>query len=75
MLEWLFSEPLAVGSLAPDFTADDEQGNQVTLSGLRGRNVVLIFYPGDDTLVCTASSVSFATVGMRRGIAIRWSSG
>jgi thioredoxin-dependent peroxiredoxin len=42
-----------VGSLAPDFTLSDDTGQSVTLSALRGRNVVLIFYPGDETYVCT----------------------
>ena len=49
----LFSNPLPVGSLAPDFTLTDDTGQSVTLSDLRGRNVVLIFYPGDETYVCT----------------------
>ena len=59
MLDWLFSEPLPVGSAAPDFTAADEQGKPVTLSALRGHNVVLIFYPGDDTSVCTRQLCEF----------------
>ncbi|NTU53812.1 MAG: peroxiredoxin [Chlorobiaceae bacterium] len=42
------------GLKAPDFTLPDGAGNQVTLSELRGRKVLLIFYPGDDTPVCTA---------------------
>jgi thioredoxin-dependent peroxiredoxin len=49
----LFSDPLPVGSAAPDFTLSDDTGHSVTLSELRGRNVVLVFYPGDDTYVCT----------------------
>ena len=49
MLSWLFSDPLPVGTRAPDFSLSDDAGQQVTLSGLRGRNVVLVFYPGDDT--------------------------
>jgi peroxiredoxin Q/BCP len=45
---------LAVGSKAPDFTLSDSKGNAVTLSSFEGRtNVVLVFYPGDDTPVCT----------------------
>lgn len=59
MLEWLFSDPLPVGSPAPDFTAADQDGNSVTLSRLRGHNVVLIFYPGDDTTVCTKQLCEF----------------
>jgi peroxiredoxin Q/BCP len=59
MLAWLFSDPLPVGSPAPDFTASDEQGAEITLSRLRGRNVALIFYPGDDTTVCTRQLCEF----------------
>ena len=49
MLSWLFSNPLPVGSAAPDFTAQDDGGRTVTLSSLRDSYVVLVFYPGDDT--------------------------
>src|ERR1043165_3991708 len=59
MLSWLFSDPLAIGTQAPDFTAGDEQGHEVALSRLRGHNVVLIFYPGDDTTVCTRQLCEF----------------
>jgi thioredoxin-dependent peroxiredoxin len=59
MFNWLFSDPLPTGSQAPDFTARDEHGGNVTLSGLRGRNVVLVFYPGDDTTVCTTQLCEF----------------
>lgn len=46
---------LSPGSVAPDFSLPDEQGNVVTLSSFRGgQPVVLIFYPGDQTPVCTA---------------------
>jgi peroxiredoxin Q/BCP len=40
---------LTVGEQAPDFTAVTDDGSQLTLSGLRGRVVVLFFYPKDDT--------------------------
>jgi peroxiredoxin len=42
-----------VGSIAPDFTLKDETGKDVTLSSLRGRNVVLMFYPLAFSGVCT----------------------
>jgi mycoredoxin-dependent peroxiredoxin len=42
-----------IGDIAPDFTLADENGEQVTLSQLRGRNVVLVFYPLDFSPVCT----------------------
>ena len=38
-----------VGENAPDFTLDNDQGSPVTLSSLRGKKVVLFFYPKDDT--------------------------
>jgi peroxiredoxin Q/BCP len=53
MLGWLFSDPLPVGAEAPDFTLADEAGRLVSLSALRGKNVVLVFYPGDDTPGCS----------------------
>lgn len=59
MLEWLFCDPLPVGSPAPAFTLPDEQGNLVSLENLRGRNVVLVWYPGDDTPVCRAQLCEF----------------
>jgi len=39
--------------MAPDFTLKDGDGNDWTLSEQRGKTVVLLFYPGDDTPVCT----------------------
>jgi peroxiredoxin Q/BCP len=58
-LSWLWSDPLPVGTHAPDFTLQDESGRTIRLSGLRGRNVVLVFYPGDDTSVCTKQLCQF----------------
>ncbi len=40
---------LKEGDSAPDFTAKDESGNDLTLSDLKGRRVALFFYPKDDT--------------------------
>lgn len=42
-----------VGSEAPDFALRDENGQEVTLSSLRGRNVVLIFFPAAFSGLCT----------------------
>jgi peroxiredoxin Q/BCP len=53
MISRLFSRPLAEGSPAPDFTLKTAEGETVTLSALRGREVLLVWYPGDDTTVCT----------------------
>ena len=44
---------IEVGQAAPDFTLVDEENTKVTLSELRGRNVVLVFYPLDFSAVCT----------------------
>jgi peroxiredoxin Q/BCP len=60
MLSFLFPPPpLAPGTLAPDFTLTDQDGGTVTLSKLRGRNVVLVFYPHDQTPVCTKQLCEF----------------
>lgn len=42
-----------IGDTAPDFTLPDGNGNKWTMSEHRGKVVVLMFYPGDDTPVCT----------------------
>lgn len=42
-----------IGESAPDFTLKDGDGNDWTLSDYKGKPVVLLFYPGDDTPVCT----------------------
>ena len=42
-----------VGSQAPDFTLRNEEGQEVQLSSLRGRNVVLVFYPLAFSSLCT----------------------
>src|SRR5437868_8591244 len=48
--------PLAPGDPAPDFTLPDQDGNPVTLSQLRGKTVVLYFYPKADTPGCTTQA-------------------
>jgi peroxiredoxin Q/BCP len=50
---------LKEGDIAPDFTAKDQNGNDVTLSGFKGKNVILYFYPKDDTPGCTLEACSF----------------
>jgi peroxiredoxin Q/BCP len=44
---------LKEGDKAPNFTAKDQNGNTVSLSDLKGKKVVLYFYPQDDTPTCT----------------------
>lgn len=49
----------AEGQPAPDFTLPDQHGQPVTLSKLRGKPVVLYFYPKDDTSGCTKQACAF----------------
>jgi thioredoxin-dependent peroxiredoxin len=44
---------LEIGALAPDFTLQTESGQNWNLSAQRGKVVALLFYPKDETLVCT----------------------
>jgi peroxiredoxin Q/BCP len=44
---------LRVNDPAPDFSLQDDQGGEFRLSEQRGRKLLLVFYPGDDTPVCT----------------------
>jgi thioredoxin-dependent peroxiredoxin len=47
---------IQAGEPAPDFTLPDQDGNPVTLSSLRGRHVVVYFYPKAETPGCTAQA-------------------
>jgi peroxiredoxin Q/BCP len=50
---------LSVGDKAPAFTMKTDGGGKVSLAGLKGKNVVLYFYPKDDTSGCTAEACGF----------------
>jgi peroxiredoxin Q/BCP len=50
---------LQVGDKAPEFRAPDQDGETVSSKDLRGRKVVLYFYPKDDTPGCTKEACSF----------------
>ncbi|TFF35052.1 thioredoxin-dependent thiol peroxidase [Mucilaginibacter psychrotolerans] len=50
---------LQPGDKAPDFTAKDQNGKEVSLSDYKGKNLILYFYPKDDTPGCTAESCDF----------------
>jgi peroxiredoxin Q/BCP len=47
---------LKENDIAPDFTLTADDGSEVTLSDLRGRKVILYFYPKDDTPGCTTQA-------------------
>jgi thioredoxin-dependent peroxiredoxin len=54
---------IAIGDPAPDFTLQGTEGDFV-LSGHRGEVVVLLFYPGDETMVCTKQFCSYRDTGL-----------
>lgn len=50
---------LTAGSLAPDFTVNDHNGNTISLKDFRGKKVILWFYPKADTPGCTIEGQGF----------------
>ena len=52
------TEQASLGAKAPDFTLPDGAGKSWTLSEQRGKVVVLLFYPGDETPICTRQMCS-----------------
>jgi peroxiredoxin Q/BCP len=53
------TDRLTAGDPAPDFTLPDADGNLVTLSELRGRRVIVYFYPAAGTPGCTTQACDF----------------
>ena len=51
---------LEVGTVAPDFTLQDQNGEEHSLSDYRGKKVILYFYPKDNTAGCTKQACGFA---------------
>jgi peroxiredoxin Q/BCP len=51
--------PMNVNDKAPEFTLQDENANEISLKGLRGKTVVLYFYPRADTPGCTVEACEF----------------
>ena len=51
--------PMKVNDKAPDFTLQDENGKEIALKDLRGKTVVLYFYPRADTPGCTIEACEF----------------
>ncbi len=50
---------LEAGTIAPDFTLEDQDGQPVTLSSFRGHPVILYFYPKDNTSGCTTQAQGY----------------
>jgi peroxiredoxin len=62
-------DPVPVGAAAPDFALRDQHGQDVTLSGLRGAPVLLVFYPWAFSRVCTGELATLRDV--RRSVTDR----
>ncbi|MBB3947946.1 peroxiredoxin Q/BCP [Rhizobium skierniewicense] len=54
---------LKIGDNAPDFTLPRNGSGDIALSSLKGKAVVLYFYPKDDTSGCTAQAIDFSAMG------------
>jgi peroxiredoxin Q/BCP len=54
------SRELKAGDKAPNFTLPTDAGGKISLSQLKGKSVVLYFYPKDDTSGCTAEAIAFS---------------
>lgn len=50
---------LSIGTIAPDFTLPDQNGEPHSLKDYRGKKVILYFYPKDNTAGCTAEACGF----------------
>ena len=51
--------PIIEGKAAPAFTLKDQDGNKVALKDFKGKNVIIYFYPKDDTPGCTKEACGF----------------
>lgn len=61
------SAPLGTGSTAPDFALLDQHGHTVSLSSLRGRRVLVFFYPRASTPGCTQQACGLRDVAEQVG--------
>jgi len=50
---------LKAGDKAPEFTAKDQDGKQISLADFKGKTVILYFYPQDSTPTCTVEACDF----------------
>ena len=55
---------LSAGDMAPDFNAEDQDGNQVKLSDFKGKKLVLFFYPKASTPVVPHKPVTSGITGI-----------
>lgn len=53
---------LQIGDKAPNFSVEGDGGSQISLSDYDGKNVVLYFYPKDDTPGCTKEAIGFSEI-------------
>ena len=53
------NKPIKIGDPLPEFSIKDQNGNPVSNSTLKGKNVVLFFYPKDNSIVCTKQACAF----------------
>ncbi|MGL4439155.1 MAG: peroxiredoxin [Bosea sp. (in: a-proteobacteria)] len=60
---------LSVGHAAPDFSLPTDGNGTVSLSSFKGKNVVLYFYPKDDTSGCTKEAIAFNALKKSFGLA------
>ncbi|MEM8702976.1 MAG: redoxin domain-containing protein, partial [Pseudomonadota bacterium] len=51
---------LAIGDTAPDFDLDADAGGRIALDEIKGKPVVLYFYPKDNTPGCTKEAIAFS---------------
>jgi thioredoxin-dependent peroxiredoxin len=53
---------VTIGQNAPDFWLPTDDGNSVSLSSLKGKTIILYFYPKDDTSGCTSQAMAFSNL-------------
>jgi thioredoxin-dependent peroxiredoxin len=53
---------VTVGQIAPNFWLPTDDEDSVTLTSLKGKTIILYFYPKDDTTGCTAQAISFSVL-------------
>ena len=46
---------------APDFTLPNSEGESISLSSFKGKKLLIVFYPGDETMVCTKQLCSYSS--------------